>query len=83
MCTLYATHLEEYFTEYPVGFFPEHGGEYDGNAVGGCLYVDDLFVSVVEGHEVALAVACCLELFLRLEAKFKRCCECVALEQRQ
>lgn len=76
-----ATDLQEDFAKYPVGFFPERGGEDDGDAVRRRLHVDDLLVSVVQGHEFPLTASGRLQLFLFLEGAFKRSGESVPLEQ--
>lgn len=76
------TDLEEYLAEDTVCLFAESGGEYDGDTVRRCLHVNHLFITIMQRHELSLATAGGLELFLCLERNFKWRGKSVALEER-
>ena len=75
------THLQKDFAKYAICLFSEHGRKDDGDTVGRCLDVDDFLITVVEGHELALASSCSLKLLVLLEAELEGCGERIAFKQ--
>jgi hypothetical protein len=52
---MYQTYLEKDFSKDAVCFFPEDSGEYDSNPIVSGLDIDNLFITIMNGHQISLS----------------------------